>query len=47
LPGHVHLAFGNEVVMDSGGVDAATATIDREIIHSYGLHPPTVWHCAN
>src|SRR5690606_8972296 len=36
--GHVHVAFGKELVLDSDDVDAAAAAIDQEIIHNYRLH---------
>lgn len=36
--GHVHVAFGKEIRLDSDDVDAAAAAIDQEIIHNYRLH---------
>lgn len=36
--GHVHVAFGKELVLESDDVDAAAAAIDQEIIHNYRLH---------
>jgi len=36
--GHVHVAFGKEIVLESDDVDAAAAAIDQQIIQQYCLH---------
>lgn len=37
--GHVHVAFGKEIALDSDDVDAAAAKVDEQIIHNYLLQP--------
>ncbi len=37
--GHVHVAFGEEICLDSDDADAAAALIDRQVVSNYLLQP--------